>query len=147
METPFSFPLSIFYWFSIFLLSFSYHYFSSPLKCNSTEICCVVFFTMFTNFVTFSNNCGSNTTEIRVLSSVLLLVNDRHTLLEERAVRALREIVKLSSDSGDCSSKKCKRGYGAGCGGLWWCLSLAGAWSEAVSFVLVRFAGIWFQSP
>jgi hypothetical protein len=34
------------------------------------------------------------------------------------------------------------------CGGVWRSLHLAGVWSQAVGFVLVRLTGIWwFQSP
>jgi hypothetical protein len=46
---------------------------------------------------------------------------------------------KLSSDSGDSDSKKCKQGYG----GVWWG---SGVRSQAVCFVLVHLAGICLQS-
>jgi hypothetical protein len=49
----------------------------------------------------------------------------------------------LNSDGGDSGSKKCKSDYG----GVWQSLCLAGVWSQAVGFVLVRLAGIWLQSP
>jgi hypothetical protein len=55
----------------------------------------------------------------------------------------MREKLKLNSDDGDSGGKKCKRGYG----GVWRSLRLAGVWSQAVGFVLVRLAGIWLQSP
>jgi hypothetical protein len=44
--------------------------------------------------------------------------------------------LKLNSDGGDSSSKKCKRGYGGAYGWIW-----------RESFVLVRLAGIWLQPP
>jgi hypothetical protein len=59
----------------------------------------------------------------------------------------MRKKLRLSSDSGDSDNKKCKRGYGGAYGGVWWSLRLAGDWSQAVGFVLVRLAGIWLQSP
>jgi hypothetical protein len=55
--------------------------------------------------------------------------------------------LKLSSDGGDPGSKKCKRGYGGACGGVWRSLRMAGVLSHSVGFVLVRLAGIWLQSP
>jgi hypothetical protein len=55
--------------------------------------------------------------------------------------------LKLISDGGDSGSKKCKRGYGGACGGVWRSLRLAGVWHEAVCFVLVRLAVIRLQSP
>jgi hypothetical protein len=63
--------------------------------------------------------------------------------LDKRAVHAMRKKRKLASDGGDSGSKKCKRGYG----GVWRSLRLAGVWSQAVGFMLVRLAGIWLQSP
>jgi hypothetical protein len=59
----------------------------------------------------------------------------------------MRKKFKLSSDGGDSGSKKCKRGYGRAYRGVWLTLRLVGVWSQAVGFVLVRLAGIWFQSP
>jgi hypothetical protein len=59
----------------------------------------------------------------------------------------MQKKLKLSCDSGDSGSKKCKRGYGGAYGGVWQSLRLAGVWSQAVGFVLVRLAGIWLQSP
>jgi hypothetical protein len=53
----------------------------------------------------------------------------------------------LSSDGGDSGSKKCKRRCGSTYCGVWRSLRLAGVWSQAVGFVLVRLAGIWLQSP
>jgi hypothetical protein len=50
---------------------------------------------------------------------------------------------KLISDSRDSGSKKCKLSYGGAYDGVWRSLLLAGVWSLAVSFVLVRLAGIW----
>jgi hypothetical protein len=44
---------------------------------------------------------------------------------------------KVSPDSGDSGSKKCKRGYG----GIWRSLRLARVWIQTVGFVLVRLAG------
>jgi hypothetical protein len=58
----------------------------------------------------------------------------------------LRKKLKLSSDGGDSGSKKYKRGYGGADDGVWQNLRLAGVWSQAVGFVLVRLAGIWLQS-
>jgi hypothetical protein len=49
---------------------------------------------------------------------------------------------KLSSDSGDSGKRRCKRGYGGAYGGVWRSLRLAGVWSQAVGFVLVRLGGI-----
>jgi hypothetical protein len=37
--------------------------------------------------------------------------------------------------------------WGGAYDGIWWSLRLAGVWSQAVGFVLVRLAGIWLQSP
>jgi hypothetical protein len=48
---------------------------------------------------------------------------------------------------GDSGIKKCKRNCGGAYGGVWRNLRLAGVWSQAVDFVLVRLAGIWLQSP
>jgi hypothetical protein len=45
--------------------------------------------------------------------------------------------LKLIFDGGDFDSMKCKLGYGGAYGGVW---------SQAVGFVLVLLAGIWFQS-
>jgi hypothetical protein len=59
----------------------------------------------------------------------------------------MRKKLKLSSDGGDSGSKKCKRGYDGAYGGIWRSLRLAGVWSQAVGFVLVRLAEIWLQSP
>jgi hypothetical protein len=59
----------------------------------------------------------------------------------------MRNDLKLSSDGGDSGSKICKLGYGDAYGGVWRRLRLAGFWSQAVGFVLVRLAGIWLQSP
>jgi hypothetical protein len=73
-----------------------------------------------------------------------IMTNVRHVLLYECAVPAMRKKMKLSSDGGDCGSKKCKLGYGGAYGGVW--RSLAGVW-RAVGFVLVRLAGTWLQSP
>jgi hypothetical protein len=55
----------------------------------------------------------------------------------------MRKKLKLSSDGGDCGSKKNKRDY---CG-VWRTLRLVGVWSQAVGFVLMRLAGIRLQSP
>jgi hypothetical protein len=69
-------------------------------------------------------------------------VNVRHAWLNECAVRAKRQKLKLSSDGGDSGSKKYKRGYGGAYGGDYRNLCLVGVWSQAVGFVLVRVAGI-----
>jgi hypothetical protein len=63
--------------------------------------------------------------------------------LEEFAVRAIRKKLKLSSDSGDTGSKKCKRGCGGAYGGVWPSLRLVGVWNQVVGFVLVRLARIY----
>jgi hypothetical protein len=63
-------------------------------------------------------------------------ISVRLAWLYERAVRAMRKKFKLSSDSGDYGSKKCKRGYGGAYGGVWRSLHLVVVWSQAVSFVL-----------
>jgi hypothetical protein len=52
-----------------------------------------------------------------------------------------RKKFKLISDGGDSGSKRCKRGYSST-----YDLRLAGVWSQAVGFVVVRLAGIWLQS-
>jgi hypothetical protein len=44
----------------------------------------------------------------------------------------MREKLKLSSDGGDCGSKKCKLGCGGAYGGVWRSLCLAGVWNQAV---------------
>jgi hypothetical protein len=54
--------------------------------------------------------------------------------------------MKLSSDGGDCGSRKRKRGCGGAYGVVWRSLLLAAVWSQAVGFVLVRLAGIGLQS-
>jgi hypothetical protein len=54
--------------------------------------------------------------------------------------------MKLRSDGGDSGSKKCKRGYGGAYGVVWRSLHVAGFWSQAVGFVLVRLAGICLVS-
>jgi hypothetical protein len=38
----------------------------------------------------------------------------------------MRKKLKLISDGSDCSSKKCKRGYGSAYGGVWWSLESGG---------------------
>jgi hypothetical protein len=53
---------------------------------------------------------------------------------------------KLSYNGDDSGSNKSKRGYDGAYGGVWRSLRLTGVWSQAVGFVLVRFAGIWLQS-
>jgi hypothetical protein len=58
----------------------------------------------------------------------------------------MRKTLKLSSDGGTSGGKKCKRGYGGACGGVWRSLHLAGVFSQAVGFVLVHLAGIWLQA-
>jgi hypothetical protein len=55
----------------------------------------------------------------------------RRSCLYECAVRAKRKRIKLSCDSGNSGSKKCKRGYG----GTWQGLGLVEVWSQSVSFV------------
>jgi hypothetical protein len=55
--------------------------------------------------------------------------------------------MKLSSDGCDFGSKKRARGYSGAYGGVWWSTHLAEVWNEGVSFVLVRLAEIWLQSP
>jgi hypothetical protein len=55
--------------------------------------------------------------------------------------------LKLHSDGGDSGSKKYKRRYVDAYVEVWRSLRLAGVWSEAVGFVLVRLAGIWLQPP
>jgi hypothetical protein len=57
--------------------------------------------------------------------------------IDECAISATREKLKLSSESGDFGSKKCKRGYGGAyvrSGGVcvWW---QSRVWSQAVAFV------------
>jgi hypothetical protein len=52
-----------------------------------------------------------------------------------------RKRLKLSSDGGDSGNKKCKRGCGGAYGGIRRSLRLAGVWSHAISFVLVRLVG------
>jgi hypothetical protein len=69
-----------------------------------------------------------------------------HALLCDCAIRAIQKQLKLSSDSGDSGSKKCRLGYGDACGGVWRSLRLGGVWSQAVGFVLVRFTSVWLQS-
>jgi hypothetical protein len=57
----------------------------------------------------------------------------------------MREKLKFISGSGDCSSKKCKQGYGDTCSGVWWSLRLAVRsleLSQAVGFVLVCLVGL-----
>jgi hypothetical protein len=52
-----------------------------------------------------------------------------------------KEKLKLSSDCGDSDIKKFKQGYG----GVWLSLFLAGVWSQAVGFLVMRLAGVWLQ--
>jgi hypothetical protein len=59
----------------------------------------------------------------------------------------MRKEFKLNSDDDDVGSKKCKRDCDGAYGAVWRSLRLAGGWSQAVGFVLVRLAGIWRQSP
>jgi hypothetical protein len=74
---------------------------------------------------------------------LLLRANVRHAWLYECDA----ETLKLSSEGGDCGSKKYERGYGSAYGGVWRILRVAGVWSQAGGFVLVRLAGIWFLWP
>jgi hypothetical protein len=54
----------------------------------------------------------------------------------------MRKKFKLSSEE-DLGGKKCRGGYGGGAyGGVWRSQRLAGFWSQAASFVLVRLTGI-----
>jgi hypothetical protein len=55
------------------------------------------------------------------------------------------ESVEDNSDSVGCGSKKCKRGCGGACDGVWRTPRLSGACGRAVGFVLVSLAGIWLQ--
>jgi hypothetical protein len=57
------------------------------------------------------------------------------------------EKLRLSSDGGVYDGKKCKLGCDGTYGGVWLSLRLAGVWSQAVDFVLLRLTGIWLQSP
>jgi hypothetical protein len=57
------------------------------------------------------------------------------------------EMLKLSSDSGDSGVKNCNRGCGGAYGEVWRSMRLAGVWSQAVGFLLVRFVALWRQSP
>jgi hypothetical protein len=59
----------------------------------------------------------------------------------------MRTKKKLRSDGGDFGSEKLKRDSGGAYGGVWRSQILAGVWSQAVCFVLVRLAGMWLQSP
>jgi hypothetical protein len=58
----------------------------------------------------------------------------------------MRKTLKLSSDGGDLGSKNCKRGCDGACCEVWQNLRLMGDY-RTVGFVLVRLAGICFQSP
>jgi hypothetical protein len=72
----------------------------------------------------------------RILSSAPnIVVNARRAWQREYAVCAMRNKLKLSTDGGDSGSKKCKRGCGGSCGGVWLSLRLTGVWSYAVGFV------------
>jgi hypothetical protein len=51
------------------------------------------------------------------------------TGLYECAICAMRKKLKLSFDGSDCGRKKCKRGYGGACGGVWQSLE-TGVWQE-----------------
>jgi hypothetical protein len=53
------------------------------------------------------------------------MANVRHAWLYMGVIRAMRDKFKLSSDSGNSCSKKCKQGYG----GVWQSLRLVGTWS------------------
>jgi hypothetical protein len=57
----------------------------------------------------------------------------------------MRKELKLISDWGDSGVKKCRRGNGGTCGGVWRRLHLVGVWSQAVNFLLMRLAGIWLS--
>jgi hypothetical protein len=50
--------------------------------------------------------------------------------------------LKLGRDGGDSDGKKCKRGYGGVCGGVWQSQLLAGIWTQAVGFVLKNLASV-----
>jgi hypothetical protein len=67
------------------------------------------------------------------LSTPNIKANVLHAWLCGYVVSVIRKKIKLSSDGGDSGSKKCKRGYMVGSGGVW---------SQAVGFVSARFAGI-----
>jgi hypothetical protein len=45
-----------------------------------------------------------------------IIVNVRHTWLEECTVRAMRRNLKLISEDGDSGNEKWKRNYGEACG-------------------------------
>jgi hypothetical protein len=54
----------------------------------------------------------------------------------------MRKKLKLSYDSSNTANKKYKRGCVVACGGVWLSLRLAGVWSQAIGFVVVRLTEI-----
>jgi hypothetical protein len=83
-------------------------------------------------FCQFSSRIGLSSV-VTHLCAPNTIANVRHALLYECAVRSMLKKLKLSSDSGDFGSKKCKRSGGAYCG-MWRSLLLTGVWCQAVSF-------------
>jgi hypothetical protein len=69
------------------------------------------------------------------------------TRLDKFVIRAMRKKMKLISDCGDSVSKECKRCFGGVYRAAWWSLRVAGVWSQAVGFALLRLVGICLQSP
>jgi hypothetical protein len=63
----------------------------------------------------------------------LVIASVRHAWLYYCVVRAMRKILKSSSDGGDSGSSKCKRGYS---GAL---VVSGGVWSQAVGFFVGAF--------
>lgn len=72
-----------------------------------------------------------------------VIANIRHAVKVRRSCNA--EKLKLISDNDDSGSKKCKQGYDGAHKGVLWSRPLAGAWSQAVDYTLVRLAGICSQ--
>jgi hypothetical protein len=57
------------------------------------------------------------------------------------------EKTKLSSDGGNSDSNKRKRDHGGAYSGIWLSVRLdSGVLSQAVTFVLVRLAGMWLHA-
>jgi hypothetical protein len=69
-----------------------------------------------------------------------IIANVCHALLYECAIYVMQNKFKLSSDSGNRGTKKCKQGYV----GVWRSLHLAAeVWRQAVGFIFMHFTGIW----
>jgi hypothetical protein len=111
-------------------------YMSLPMSC---KYCFTIFFVVSTVFyILYMHYCSItwvydprslSYSSLKGIFTLNIIAYVRHARLYERAVRAMRKKLKLSSDVGDPGNKTCKRGYGGACGGVWRNIRCTRAWS------------------